>query len=83
MLFFLSFDRIDYVMVARSENDLATERAGILDTNCILKVCSLFLRENPSRGKPLLIWASVPHQKVLIPDFFFCNCFIDCCQSFT
>lgn len=32
MLFFLSFDGIDYGMVARSENDLATERAGIPDT---------------------------------------------------
>lgn len=29
---FLSFDRIDYVMVVRSENDLATESAGIPDT---------------------------------------------------
>lgn len=50
MLFLLSFDGIDYRTVARSENDLATERAGIPDTaNCIQRVCSLFLRENPSR----------------------------------
>ncbi|KAJ8781992.1 hypothetical protein J1605_010505 [Eschrichtius robustus] len=34
----VGFDRIDYGTVARSENDLATERAGIPDTaNCISK----------------------------------------------
>lgn len=34
------------------------------------RVCSLFLRENPSRCEPLSIWASVPHEKVLISIFF-------------
>lgn len=38
MLFFLSFDGIDYGPVAKSENDLAAERAGIPGTaNCITK----------------------------------------------
>lgn len=38
MPFILSFDIIDYGMVARSENDLASERAGILGTvHCISK----------------------------------------------
>lgn len=72
MLFFLSFDRIDYGMVAKSENNLATERAGSQTLlTAFQRVCSLFLRENPTICETLVIWASVPHQKVLIPDFFF------------
>ena len=70
-MFFLSFDRIDYVMVVRSENDLPTESAGTPDTAKHFKDTSLFLRENPSRYEPLLIWASVLYQKGLIPDFCF------------
>lgn len=51
MLFLLSFDGIDYRTVARSENDLATERTGIPDTaNCISK--SVFF---VPKGKPFKI----------------------------
>lgn len=79
MLFFLCFKEIDYAMVARSENDLAPQKAGIPDTTTTLqRVCSLFflysfyvLRENSSRCETLLIWTSMLHQKVLISDFSF------------
>ena len=79
MLFFLCFKEIDYAMVARSENDLAPEKAGIPDTATTLqRVCSFFflcsfyvLRENSSRYETRLIWTSMLHQKVLIPDFSF------------
>lgn len=49
MLFFLSFDRIDYSTVARSQNDLATERAGIPDTANCLSQGMFFV----PKGKPL------------------------------
>lgn len=49
-MFFLSFDRIDYVMVVRSENDLATESAGIPDTAKHFKD-TFFV----PKGKPLKI----------------------------
>lgn len=52
MLFFLCFKESDYAMVARSENDLASEKAGIPDTaTTFQRVCSLFFL--CSKGKLL------------------------------
>lgn len=48
-MFFSSFDGIDYGTVARSENDLATARAGIPETAKYISQGMFFV----PKGKPL------------------------------